>query len=410
MYINYTIYDIINIVKGGENEMLKGMKIKAYPNRKQQQVLACMFGNQRFVWNQMLNMLNQRYQNNKQAEFPGKYELNALLPTLKQEYPFLKISNAQALQMSCEALFEAFKRFFKHIGGHPKFHSRKASQQSFTGKQGCEVIGKHYVKLPKLGYLRVSNTAGIQNHKIKRYTVSFNSTGKFFLSVNYEDEIQVFNKTDRTIGIDLNTGELAVFSDKTRIPSLNVKPLEHKLRLAQRKLSRRYHLAKTLMEQDQAFKPKNQQRKLFDFPNYQRQKKIVARLHEKIKNKRYDYIQKITTDVVKQYDTIVIENLKVSNMVKNHHLAHKIEHQAWYEFRRELEYKCQWYGKRLIVVDPQNTSRICSSCGAKNHDFDHLSQDQWLAIREWTCPKCKKHHDRDINAAQNILDKGLTLV
>ena len=91
--------------------------------------------------------------------------------------------------------------------------------------------------------------------------------------------------------------------------------------------------------------------------------------------KRYDYIQKITTDVVKQYDIIVIENLKVSHMVKNHHLAHKIEHQAWYEFRRELEYKCQWYGKRLIVVDPKNTSRICSSCGAKNHDFDNLSQD-----------------------------------
>ena len=243
--------------------------------------------------------------------------------------------------MSCESLFDAFKRFFKQMGGHPKFHSRKASKQSFTGKQGCEVIGKHDVKLPKLGYLSVSNTAGIQNHKIKRYITSFNSTGKFFLSVNYENENQVFNKTDRAIGIDLNTGELAVFSDKTRIPSLNVKPLEHKLRLAQRQLSRRYHLDKTLMEQDQTFRSQEKQRDLTDFPNYQRQKQIIARLHEKIKNKRYDYIQKITTDVVKQYDIIVIENLKVSNMVKNYHLAHKIEHQLWHEFRRELEYKCQ---------------------------------------------------------------------
>ena len=384
------------------------MKLKAYPNQEQKHALFCMFGNQRFVWNQMLGMLNTRFENNKQSKFPSKYELNILLPTLKQEYPFLKISNSQALQMSCESLFDAFERFFKRICGHPNFHSRKASKKSFTGKQGCVVVNKHYVKIPKLGYLRVSNTAGIQNHKIKRYTVSFNSTGKFFLSVNYEDENQVFDKTENAVGIDLNTGELAVFSDETRIPSLNLKPLERKLRVEQRKLSRRYLRAKVEIDFDKTFKSKDKQRNLFDFPNYQRQKRVVARIHEKIRNKRRDYIQKITTDIVKNYDTIVIEDLKVSNMLKNHHLAHKIEHQSWYEFRRELEYKCEWYGKQLIVVSPNNTSRVCSSCGQKNHEFDNLDQNEWLKTREWTCPTCHQYHDRDVNAALNILNKGLT--
>lgn len=389
-------------------KMLKGMKLKAYPNQEQKHALFCMFGNQRFVWNQMLNMLNERYENNHNSKFPKKFELNSLLPMLKQEYPFLTISNSQSLQFACESLFDAFKRFFKRIGGHPNFHSRKASKKSFTGKQGCVVVGKRYVKVPKLGYLKVSNTAGIQNHKIKRYTVSFNSTGKFFLSVNYEDENQVFDKTENAVGIDLNTGELAVFSDETRIPSLNLKPLERKLRVEQRKLSRRYLRAKVEMDFDKTFKPKDKQRNLLDFPNYQRQKQIVARINEKIRNKRRDYIQKITTDIVRKYDTIVIEDLKVSNMLKNHHLAHKIEHQSWYEFRRELEYKCEWYGKQLIVVSPNNTSRICSSCGKKNHEFDDLTQNEWLATREWTCPTCHQRHDRDVNAAMNILNKGLT--
>lgn len=227
--------------------MLKGNKLKLYPNKEQRQILFCMFGNQRFVWNQMLAMLNQRYQNNHNATFPSKYELNILLPIFKKENPFLKISNAQALQMSCKSLYNSFKRFFKRIGGHPRFHSRKANKQSFTGKQGCKVVGKHYVKVPKLGYIKVSNTACIQKHNIKRYTISFNSTGKFFLSVNYESENQALNKTDKAVGIDLNTSELAVFSDGFRVPSLNLKYLECKLRIEQRKLSRRYQLAKTLM-------------------------------------------------------------------------------------------------------------------------------------------------------------------
>lgn len=208
------------------------------------------------------------------------------------------------------------------------------------------------------------------------------------------------------MGVDLNTGELAVLSDDVRIPTLNLKPLERKLRVEQRKLSRRYERAKIERAHDKLVCPDNV-RELTDFPNYQRQRRLVARIHAKIKHKRRNYLQQVTTWLVRHYDTIVIEDLKVSNMVKNHHLARKIEHQSWYEFRRELIYKCAWYGKQLIIVDPKNTSRICSQCGKKNHQFDELDTNQWLSTRQWTCPCCGAHHDRDINAANNILNKGL---
>ena len=386
--------------------MLKGNVLRCYPNGTQRQQLFQMFGNQRFVWNQILNMLNKRHENNPQASFPTAYGLNYLLKAMKQEYPFLKESIAQALQMDCEALHEAFVCMFKHVSGHPKFKSWKNHYQSFTGKQGCAVIAKHYLKVPKLGYLKVSCTDTITDHPIKRFTIKLTPTGKYYVSVNYESESQTLASTDKQVGIDLNTGELAVLSDGVRIPTLNLKPLERKLRIEQRKLSRRYERTKVGRAHDKVACPDNV-RELTDFPNYQRQRRRVARLHAKIKHKRQNYLQQVTTWLVRHYDTIVIEDLKASNMVKNHHLARKIEHQSWYEFRRELEYKCAWYGKQLVVVDPKNTSRICSHCGKKNHEFDDLITNQWLSTRQWKCPHCGTHHDRDVNAANNILNKGL---
>lgn len=388
--------------------MLKGNVLRCYPNIAQRQQLAQMFGNQRFVWNQMLNMLNKRHENNKNALFPNKYALELLLKPLKQEYLFLKESIAQAFQTDCEALYEAFIRMFKHMSGHPKFKSRKYHYQSFTGKQGCTVVAKRYLKVPKLGYLKVSCTDTIAGHPIKRFTVKVTPTGKYYVSVNYESESQALKLTDKRVEVDLNTGELAVLSDGVRIPTLNLKPLERKLWIEQRKLSRRYERTKIERAHDKIVCPDNV-RELTNFPNYQRQRRLVARLNAKIKHKRQNYLQQVTTWLVRHYDTIVIEDLKVSNMVKNRHLVRKIEHQSWYEFRRELTYKCQWYGKQLIVVDPQNTSRICSHCGKKNHEFDNLATNRWLSTRQWDCPYCGVHHDRDINAANNILNKGLAL-
>ena len=386
--------------------MLKGNKLRIYPTKQQCDDLNCMFGNDRFIWNQMLNMLNERYQNNHHAYFLTTYELNYLLKQLKVEYPFLKISDSSSLQVTNDNLVKAFQHFFKKISGKPRFHSRKASKQSYTGKSIITIVGKHYLKVPKLGYVKCSDTSCISGHLIKRYTVSLAPTGKYYLAVNYECENQAFKKTDKVVGIDLNASELAIFSNGTHVPSLDTKDLETELRLAQRKLSRRYQRAKRLIQYDQQYH-KDNVRELTDFPNYQKQRHYVAKLHAKIANKRNDYLHKLTTYLVKHFDKIVIEDLKVSNMLKNHHLAHQIASQSWYELRRQLTYKCNWYGKKLIVVSPHNTSRICSQCGQKNANFDNLTTNQWLAVRQWICPHCGAVLNRDVNAAINILNKGL---
>ena len=140
-----------------------------------------------------------------------------------------------------------------------------------------------------------------------------------------------------------------------------------------------------------------------DYQNWQRAQQIKARYQQRIANKRKDYLHKLTTNLVKRYDVIVIEDLKTKNLQKNHHLAKSIANASWYQFRSMLEYKCAWYGKYLIVVKPNYTSQICSKCGFN-------SGKKPLEIREWTCPKCGVHHDRDINAAVNILNKGLKLL
>lgn len=390
--------------------ILKGNKLKLYPTNDQIHTFMCMFGNARFVWNKMLEMLTERHANNKHLPFLSEFDLNNLLSTFKLQFEFLKISDKSSFEIVNKNLVQAFKMFFKQQFGYPRFHSRKSSKKSYSGtvtRDNVRVIDKHHVQLPKVGKVYVSDTSCVVEHKIKCYTVTLSSSGKFFLSVNYECDKQTFKKTGKQVGIDLNEHTLAVTSDSHVYASLNVKPLERKLAIEQRKLSQRYQLARTLKDQDKAFKPKYQQRELTDFKNYQRQRKIVARIYEKIRNKRYDYIQKITTQLVNDYDVIVLEKLNTKGLMKNHKNAHKLANQAWFEFRRQLEYKCQFYGKIFVLVDPKNTSRICSACGQKNVAFDNLSTNEWLHVRQWICPNCDTYHDRDVNAANNILNRGL---
>lgn len=380
--------------------MIKGIKLRLYPNKFQQDQLLQMFGNNRFIWNAMLDMAKDRYKNNPSSKFVNEYGMNYLVKRLKQEYPFLKESDSSSLQVSNHYLAQSFKMLFKHCGGYPKFKSRHSTKQSYTGKSTCKVIAKRRIKLPKLGSIKTSKTGRLEGLKIKRYTVSLEPTGRYYLSLMVDDpNIQPLEKTGAVVGIDMGVADLAITSDGYKYGTFNAKWLEKQANKAQSKFNKRKHQA-TVQVRQWNHNHKDIKQELEDYSNWQRARQQKARYQAKIANKRKDYLHKITTELVKSYDVIVIEDLKVKNLLKNHHLAKSITNNSWYLFREMLEYKCKWYGKQLVVVKPNYTSQICSNCG-------YHSGKKPLEIREWTCPKCRVHHDRDINAAVNILNKGL---
>lgn len=390
--------------------MLKGIKLRLYPTKKQEQQLIIMFGNDRFLWNILLAGINQRYKNNPSFRVPTNRQMDYLLVPLKAEYPFLKDSDSKSLQVVTQNLYQAWKKFFNdktHKFGKPRFRTLKATKQSYTGKASVKVVAKRYVRLPKLGYVKTSSTEPLKNCKIKRYTVQKEPTGKYYLSLQVEFENQKLKPTGKAIGIDLGVHDLAITSDGIKYDKLQFKQLEKKARKWQSKYNRRLHGVTNIVESHNHDKHRLYDLDVQYFSNWQKARKNKTVYQAKIANQRKDTLHKVTTELVKNYDVIVLENLKSKNMMKNHNLANAISSNAWYMFKTILAYKCNWYGKQLIMVDPKNTSRICSNCGKKNHGFDNLTQNQWLNIRNWTCPYCHKNHDRDINAAKNILNRGL---
>ena len=383
--------------------MIKGIKLRLYPNKTQQNQLLQMFGNDRFIWNKMLAMAKARYKNNPSAKFVGEYDMNYLVKPLKNDYPFLRESDNSSLLVSNHNLAQSFKMLFKHQGGYPRFKSRHSAKHSYTGRAVFHTLAKRRVQLPKLGSIRTSKTSRLNGCKIKRYTVSLEPTGRYYLSLIVEDNsIKPLEKTGAVVGIDMGVADLAITSDGKKYESFNPKYLDKQVRTWQSKFSKRKYKA-TVRARQWNHNHKDSKMALEDYQNWQRAKRIKACYQAKIANKRKDRLQKITTELVKNYDVIVMEDLRTKNLLKNHSLAKSISSQAWREFRTLLEYKCKWYGKKLVTVKPNYTSQICSQCG-------YHSGKKPLEIREWTCPKCGIHHDRDINAAVNILHKGLKAV
>jgi len=373
---------------------LKGIKLRIYPNQEQQLKIKLNFGYNRFVWNQMLSMMINRHENNPKASFLSAYTLDKLLPCLKAEYPWLKEAESTSLQSTNHDLVEAYKKFFKNHKGFPKFKSRKFPKQSYTSKMGIKPVDTHYLKIPKLGTVKVKGQLPLE--KVNRATIKLSATGKFYAILLIDTKVNELPKTSKSVGIDMGVADLMITSDGIKYPTIRFdKLLAKKKHYWEKRLARRRSQAMKEIAWDYHNKVM-EPRELSDFKNYLKAKHMVAKYSEKIANQRHNYIHNLTKQLVEQYDVIKIEDLKTKNLLKNHKLARAIANQSWREIRRQLEYKCAWYGKQLFTVNPRKTSQICSSCGYD--DGKHT-----LDIRQWTCPKCGIQHDRDINAAKNIL-------
>ncbi len=355
-------------------------KFRLYPTKAQTELLAKHFGCARFVYNYFLDQRQEQYRltgksDNFYAECKSLTELKK-----HEETAWLKEVNAQSLQFALRCLETAYTNFFKKRAGFPKFKSKRA-KSSFTIPQSTHLTNDRLfiIKFKEGIKCRVHREV---KGKICKVTITKTPSGKYFASVLTEEEyVTPFEKTNKSVGVDMGLKDFLTTSDGEKIKKNRyTKKYERKLAHAQRHLSRKKKGSR----------------------GYENQRLKVARIYEKISNSREDYLHKCSISLVRRYDTICIEDLNVKGMMKNRNLVKSIADVSWGSFVAMLTYKAEWNGKKVLKIDRFfPSSQTCSVCGHINKETKDLS------VREWECPACHSHHDRDVNAAINILRLGL---
>ena len=361
----------------------KAYKFRIYPDSNQALLIVKTIGCSRFVFNHFLAERSSSYKSEKKTL--SYNNCSAMLTQLKKELTWLKEVDSTALQSSLRFLDDSFKRFFSRQNDYPRFKSRKNPVQSYTSKftNNNIAVEDSFLKLPKLGLVRYAKSREVDGRIISA-TVSRKPSGKFFVSLLAETEVSELPKTEIACGVDVGLKDFAVLSDGSGHTNPRFfRSLEAKLAKEQRILSRRVKYSS----------------------NWYKQKLKVARVHEKIANTRADYLHKLSTDIVKNHDIIGMEDLQVSDMLKNKRLSKAISEISWSHFKELIEYKAVWYGKKVITVSRTfASSQLCSACNYQNKAVKNLS------VRTWTCPSCNAVHDRDINASINLRNEAIRLL
>ena len=371
------------------NVVVKGLKLRILPDEGMVSVLEQNMGNARFIWNNLLSQYNELYRLFKVHGYPLKPNIrnfNAMLKLLKKEYPFLRDEESTSQQQVFRDLIQAFSRFFKNVSGYPNFKSKRDYNQSFRiQKNGSNIrITNKSIRLAKLGYVHYQTSP--EYRKLLKTSVINNVTvkkenGKYYAIVNIYTIVSKLKCRGKSVGIDLGLKNLATLSTGLEIANLNLEREDQMIRKYQKKLSRQKYMSK----------------------NYQKTLKKYHKWLNKKNNKINNAYHQLSKYLVKTFDIIVMETLNIKGWFQNKKWAPKLQKISLYKLINMIRYKAQWYAKQFIQIDSFFPStKKCHNCG-------HIQNKIPLNIREWTCPKCGKHHHRDINAAINIKKEGIKL-